>query len=83
MGRCSSKWLNKSNQKLFSNTSFIRRDLDPDVFLDAPAQVMRETLEGIRDIYGSVEEYMEWIGFNEEDRLRLRAALLVDHAELN
>lgn len=37
-----------------------QRDLNPDVFLDAPAQVMTDTLTGIREIYGSVDAYLDW-----------------------
>ena len=55
-----------------------QRDLDPEVFLDAPAEVMRDTLKGIREIYGSVPEYLDWIGFDEEDRKRLKRTLLIE-----
>lgn len=52
-----------------------QRSLDPKTFLGAPPQVMRDTLEAIRDEYGSVEAYMEWIGFGPEKQEKLRKAL--------
>lgn len=55
-----------------------QRDLDPVVFLDAPGEVMLETLETLRDIYGSVDGYLDWIGFDSYDRRRLRDCLLVE-----
>ncbi|GMI21826.1 hypothetical protein TeGR_g10218 [Tetraparma gracilis] len=53
-----------------------QRDLDPDVFLKAPPEVMRQTLREIGEHYGSVEAYLDFIGFGEEDRQRLRKALV-------
>jgi len=53
-----------------------QRDLNPDVFLGAPAEVMVETLATIRENYGSIEGYCDDIGFDEADRVRLRPALM-------
>lgn len=53
-----------------------QRDLNPDVFLGAPAEVMAETLATIRESYGSVEGYLDFIGFNEADRERLKEVLM-------
>ena len=41
-----------------------QRNLDAKTFLGAPPQVMRETLVNIRNDYGSVEGYLDWIGFD-------------------
>lgn len=55
-----------------------QRNLNPKTFLGAPPQVMRDTLEAIRDEYGSVEGYMTWVGFGPEKQERLRKALTED-----
>ncbi|KAL7549381.1 hypothetical protein ACHAWF_012653 [Thalassiosira exigua] len=52
-----------------------QRSLDAKTFLGAPPEVMRDTLENIRKSYGSVEEYLDFIGFGEESRERLVYAL--------
>jgi len=53
-----------------------QRNLDAKTFLGAPPQVMKDTLENIRGTYGSVEGYLDFIGFGEESRERLKAALV-------
>ena len=55
-----------------------QRSLDAKTFLGAPPQVMKDTLENIRNTYGSVENYLDFIGFNEESRKRLIYALTSD-----
>ncbi len=55
-----------------------QRSLDAKTFLGAPPEVMRDTLVNIRSVYGSIEGYLDYIGFTEEDRKQLRAALLED-----
>mmetsp|Transcript_42469 Transcript_42469/g.48253 ORF Transcript_42469/g.48253 Transcript_42469/m.48253 type:complete len:420 (+) Transcript_42469:129-1388(+) len=55
-----------------------QRNLNPKTFLGAPPQVMRDTLESIREEYGSVEEYMEWIGFGYDKQEKLKIALMED-----
>lgn len=55
-----------------------QRNLDAKTFLGAPPQVMRETLTNIRNNYGSVEGYLDWIGFDRESQKRLKDALLTD-----
>lgn len=55
-----------------------QRNLNPKTFLGAPPQVMRDTLESIREEYGSVEEYMTWIGFGPEKQEKLKRALMED-----
>lgn len=55
-----------------------QRDLNPDVFLGAPAEVMVDTLATIRGSYGSIDGYLDYIGFGEDDRERLRRALMAD-----
>jgi len=52
-----------------------QRNLDPKTFLGAPPHVMRDTLMNLKKDYGSVEGYLDWIGFDEEDRRRLKEAL--------
>mmetsp|Transcript_15164 Transcript_15164/g.32917 ORF Transcript_15164/g.32917 Transcript_15164/m.32917 type:complete len:444 (-) Transcript_15164:1013-2344(-) len=52
-----------------------QRSLDAKTFLGAPPQVMEDTLKTIRESYGSVEEYLDFIGFDEESRKRLKYAL--------
>lgn len=53
-----------------------QRNLDPRTFLGAPPKVMEETLILIKENYGSVEGYLDWIGFGQEHREKLKAALL-------
>lgn len=54
-----------------------QRNLDAKIFLGAPPQVMRDTLIAIRKNYGSVEAYMDSIGFGPSDREKLKKALLL------
>ena len=42
--------------------------MDAKTFLGALPQVMEDTLNNIRNTYGSVEEYLDFIGFSEESR---------------
>ncbi|CAM9440390.1 unnamed protein product [Discosporangium mesarthrocarpum] len=53
-----------------------QRDIDPDTFLCAPRFVMEETLACVRRKHGSVEGYLDSIGFDESWRQRLRESLL-------
>lgn len=53
-----------------------QRNLDAKTFLGAPPQVMRDTLQNIKTNYGSVNGYLDWIGFGEDDRAKLKRALL-------
>lgn len=55
-----------------------QRNLDPKTFLGAPPEVMADTLLALEQNYGSVEGYCDWIGFGEEQREKLRKALLED-----
>lgn len=55
-----------------------QRNLDAKTFLGAPPEVMRDTLANIRSTYGSMEAYLDDIGFTEEDRKQLKAALVED-----
>lgn len=52
-----------------------QRSLDAKTFLGAPPHVMEDTLKNIRRDYGSVEKYLDFIGFDEQSRERLKAAL--------
>jgi len=53
-----------------------QRNLNPETFLGAPPDVMIEILRSVRESYGSVEGYCDWIGFDKKDRERLRNAML-------
>lgn len=53
-----------------------QRSLDAKTFLGAPPEVMRETLKNINEKWGNVEGYLDWIGFDEDDRKQLKAACL-------
>jgi len=53
-----------------------QRNLDAKTFLGAPPQVMRDTLANINENWGSVEGYLDWMGFNADDRAQLKSALL-------
>lgn len=48
-----------------------QRNLDAKTFLGAPPHVMRETLNNIRNDYGSVEGYLDWIGFDRKKQQKL------------
>ena len=52
-----------------------QRNLDPKTFLGAPPEVMADTLLSIKENYGSVEGYCDYIGFGPERREKLRKAL--------
>eukprot|EP00978_Attheya_sp_CCMP212_P006507 scaffold14961_cov33-Attheya_sp.AAC.1 len=52
-----------------------QRNLNPKTFLGAPPEVMRDTLTNIRSQYGSVEGYLDWMGFDESKREQLKSAL--------
>ncbi|CAN0013237.1 unnamed protein product [Laminaria digitata] len=53
-----------------------QEDLDPDIFLGAPRYVMEDILRFIRAKYGSIDDYLDSIGFDADWRERLRGALL-------
>eukprot|EP00903_Cladosiphon_okamuranus_P008461 g8129.t1 len=55
-----------------------QQDLDPDTFLGAPPHVMEEVLRFIRVKYGSIDDYLDSIGFDAEWRARLRSALVTE-----
>jgi len=53
-----------------------RNGLDP-AFAETPIEVMRDTFEYIKSKYGSIEEYLDGIGFGEKQR-ELLSMILVD-----
>lgn len=55
-----------------------QRNLNPKTFLGAPPYVMRDTLANINKNYGGVNGYLDWIGFKENDREKLKMALIDD-----
>jgi protein tyrosine/serine phosphatase len=55
-----------------------QRALDPKTFLGAPPEVMADTLISIKENYGSVEGYCDFIGFGPEQREKLKKALTED-----
>lgn len=52
-----------------------QRNIDAKTFLGAPPEVMADTLLAIKENYGSVEGYCDWIGFGPEKRAKLKKAL--------
>jgi hypothetical protein len=54
-----------------------QRSVDPKTFLGAPPSVMKATLQIIKENYGSVEGYCDYIGFGKDDREKLKSALLL------
>lgn len=52
-----------------------QRNLDAKTFLGAPPEIMADTLIALKENYGSVEGYCDWIGFGPEKREKLRKAL--------
>ena len=52
-----------------------QRNVDAKTFLGAPPEVMADTLIAIKENYGSVEGYCDWIGFGPEKREKLKKAL--------
>ena len=52
-----------------------QRNLDAKTFLGAPPEVMADTLIALKENYGSVEGYCDWIGFGPEKREKLKKAL--------
>ena len=53
-----------------------QRSLDPKTFLGAPAYVMQDTLDALEDEYGSVEGYLDSIGFGPEQQQELKDACM-------
>lgn len=53
----------------------IQNNLDPEKFLRAPGTVIEHTMRYIEARYGSVEAYLDSIGFTAEKREELRMAL--------
>jgi len=53
-----------------------QRSLDPKTFLGAPAHVMQDTLDAMEEEYGSVEAYLEWIGFDKTKQEALKKACM-------
>jgi len=54
-----------------------QRGVDPNIFLRAQPQVMKDTIQYIRTTFGSINGFLDTYGFNEEWRQRLRSSLLV------
>lgn len=52
-----------------------QNNLDPEKFLRAPGTVIEHTMRYIEAKYGSVEAYLDSIGFTAEKREELRMAL--------
>jgi protein tyrosine/serine phosphatase len=51
-------------------------DVDPNIFLRAFPEVMEQSLTFVRSTYGSVDNYLDSVGFDESWRRKLRLALL-------
>jgi hypothetical protein len=52
-----------------------QRNLDANTFLGASPYVMEDKLRNIWRDYGSVEEYLDYIGFSKDSQERLIRAL--------
>eukprot|EP00975_Prorocentrum_lima_P015574 3299685-Prorocentrum_lima.AAC.1 len=52
-----------------------QQNLDAETFLRAPRYVMESTLQHIREEYGSVNNYLDSIGFDAGWRAKLKDAL--------
>lgn len=55
-----------------------QNNLDPQKFLRAPGSVIEHTFRYIEAKYGSVDNYLDSIGFTQDKREELRAALTRD-----
>jgi len=49
--------------------------VDPEIFLRAKPQVMKDTIEYIRSTFGSINKFLDHYGFDESWREKLRANL--------
>ena len=65
------------NQKKAFVGALEQNNLDPEKFLIAPAHVIDDLKQHIDLQYGSVEKYLDSIGFSEEKRKQLRKNLLM------
>jgi len=54
-----------------------------EAFLQSPPQVLRETLTYLKSRYGSINGYLDHIGFGPGDRDALRRALLEPVADVD
>lgn len=52
-----------------------QQNLDAETFLRAPRHVMEQTLKELRESYGTVEQYLDSIGFDAAWRAKLKHAL--------
>lgn len=50
--------------------------VDPEIFLRAKPQVMKDTIGYIRSNFGSINGFLDNYGFNESWRMRMRSSLL-------
>lgn len=50
--------------------------VDPEIFLRAKPQVMKDTIKYIRSTFGSINGFLDTYGFDESWRMRLRSSLL-------
>ena len=64
------------NDKKAMVASLKQVDVDPDTFLRAKPQVMRDTINYIRKTYGSINAYLDKHGFDEMWRNRLRYSFI-------
>jgi len=55
--------------------TFFQNNLDPEKFLRAPRSVIEHTLAYIEKKFGSIEGYLDQIGFTEDKRVALKKAL--------
>lgn len=63
------------NDKKAMVASLKQVDVDPEIFLRAKPQVMKDTIAYIRNNFGSINNYLDAYGFDENWRNKLRIAL--------
>ncbi len=63
------------NDKKAMVASLKQVDVDPEIFLRAKPQVMKDTIAYIRNNFGSINNYLDAHGFDENWRNKLRIAL--------
>lgn len=65
------------NDKKAMVAALKQSDVDPEIFLRAKPQVMKDTMQYIRTEYGSINGFLDKYGFDEVWRERLRSSLKV------
>ena len=72
------RYLTDSHVQHKNTHPHLQNNLDPEKFLRAPRSVIEHTLAYIEEKFGSIEAYLDTIGFDAEKRARLIAALTAE-----